>query len=74
MTVFVGSFNCLISFKVENQSKSNQIKQLILLHAFYKFWYTLGKIKWLNIYNGKSCVGRRFVRKSYISQDHIMQR
>ena len=28
--------------------KSNQIKQFILLHDFYKFWYTLTKIKWLN--------------------------
>ena len=54
--------------------KSNKIKQFILLHDFYKFWYTLTKIKWLNIYNGKSCVGRRLVRKPYISQDHITRR
>ena len=46
-----------------NQIKSNQF---ILLHDFYKFWYTLTKIKWLNIYNGKSCVGRQLLRKPYI--------
>ena len=57
-----------------NQIKSNQIKQFILSHDFYKFWYTLTKIKWLNIYSGKSCVGKRLVRKPYISQDHITRR
>ena len=56
------------------QIKSNQIKQFILLHDSYKFWYTLTKIKRLNIYNGKSCVGRRLLRKPYISQDHITRR
>ena len=54
--------------------KSNQIKQFIPLHDFDKCWYTLTKIKWLNIYNGKSCVGGQLLRKPYISQDHIMPR
>ena len=48
------------SFSVQRvgQINSNQMKQFILLHDFYKFWYTLTKIKWLNISNRKSCVGR----------------
>ena len=41
---------------------------------FTDFGGTPTKIKWGNIYNGKSCVGRRLVRKPYISQDHITQR
>ena len=55
-------------------AEKTQIKQFILLHDSYKFWYTLTKIKRLNIYNGKSCVGRRLLRKHYISQDHITRR
>ena len=32
------------------------------------------KNKMAKLYNGKSCVGRRLVRKPYISQDHITQK
>ena len=41
---------------------------------FLKFWDILTKIKWLNIYIRKSCVGRRLVRKPYINQDRVNQR
>ena len=41
---------------------------------FLKFWDILTKIKWLNIYIRKSCVGRRLVRKPYINQDRANQR
>ena len=54
--------------------KSNQIKAIYSFIRFYKFWYILIQIKWLNIYKWKSCMGRRLVRKPYISQDHKTQR
>ena len=60
--------------KVDQVKSNNQIKAIYSFTWFYKFWYILIKIKWLNIYNGKSCVGRRLVRKPYISQDHITRR
>ena len=53
--------------------KSNQIKA-IYSFTFSEFWYILIQIKWLNIYNWKSCMGRGIVRKPYINQDHITQR
>ena len=56
---------------LELNSKSNQIKKFILLHDFYKFWYTVTKIKCLSIYNGRSCVGRQLVRKPDISREDI---
>ena len=74
ITYSVLSCKLATSFSTFSTFKSNQIKQFIVLHDFYKFWYTLTKIKWLNIFNGKSCVGRRLVRKPYISEDHIMGR
>ena len=63
-----------ISIKNIDIFKSNQMKQFIILHDFYKCCCTLTKITWLNIYNGKSCVGRQLVRKLYISQDLITRR
>ena len=58
----------------KTEVKSNQIKEMYSFTKFLKFWDILTKIKWLNIYIRKSCVGRRLVRKPYINQDRAMQR